>query len=146
MNAGVASSSASDGSIPKSTPHRVQTLSRTGSRDVSESQGRRDALFAAAASLRAACTPHELSDLIADRQLAVLAHALADEHLQTNPASDVPVPAFEVALNRFLAALDSAIPAVRTCRQTAHSAHACWFLTAETDCADVLKSAHNHAS
>jgi len=46
MNARVATSN--DEAEPKIATHRAQTLSRTGSREISESRSRRDALFTAA--------------------------------------------------------------------------------------------------
>lgn len=143
MNAGVASSH--DEAGPKNAPHRAQTLSRTTVREVSESQTRRDALFVAASQLRRAAGGQALTDLLDDGEMAALAAALADEYdntAQGTPPESLP---FATALNRFLTALDGAIPAVRTCRQTAHSVNTCWFVTATTHCGDVLKSAHQHA-
>lgn len=143
MTAGVASSNEEAGS--RAVPHRAQTLSRTGLRDVSESQQRRDALFEAASMLRRAAEPAGLFAAFTDRDLTELIDALATEHDATVPHAASTTHNFDLAMRRFLAALDGAIPAVRTCRQTAHSVNDCWFLTPATNCGDVLKSAHNHA-
>jgi len=143
MTAGVTSSHEETG--PRTAPHRAQTLSRTGLRDVSESQQRRDALFMAASMLRRAAEPAGLLAAFTDRNLAELIDALATEHDTAVPHTPLATHEFDVAKRRFIAALDGAIPAVRTCRQTAHSVNNCWFLTASTNCGDVLKNAHNHA-
>jgi hypothetical protein len=143
MNAGVASSH--DEGAPRSAPHRTETLSRTTVREVSDSQSRRDALFSAASALAHAAGTAPLTSLITDRDLASLALALATEHDNTTAETHREALPFATALNRYLTALNGAIPAVRTCRQTAHSVNTCWFLTASTDCGDVLKCAHHHA-
>lgn len=142
MTTGVASSH--DEAVPRNAPHRAQTLSRTGSRDVSENQHRRDALFQAASVLRRVAAPAGVHALFADTELADLAEALATEHDATTKLESGSDD-LELAIRRFLAALDGAIPAVRICRQTAHSVNHCWFLTGSTNCGDVLKSAHKHA-
>lgn len=143
MTTGVASSN--EEALPRTARHRAQTLSRTGLRDVSESQQRRDALFQAASMLRRAAEPAGVFAAFTDRDLAELINALATEHDAATPDKPLATDDFNVAMRRFLAALDDAIPAVRTCRQTAHSVNNCWFLTASTNCGDVLKCAHNHA-
>lgn len=143
MNAGVASSQ--DEAVPRNTPHRAQTLSRTTSREVSESQARRDALFFAASQLKRCAGDTPLAELMPDQDLAMLVDALADEHDSVNGEAPRLELTFDIAHDRLLAALDGAIPAVRTCRQTAHPVNTCWFLTASTHCGDVLKSAHQHA-
>ncbi|MEX2533747.1 MAG: hypothetical protein WD360_07250 [Nitriliruptoraceae bacterium] len=143
MTAGVASSNEDAG--PRTTSHRAQTLSRTGLRDIAESQHRRDALFEAASMLRRAAEPAGLFAAFTDRDLSELIDALATEHDATVSHASSTTPNFDVAMRRFLAALDGAVPAVRTCRQTAHSVNDCWFLTPSTNCGDVLKCAHKHA-
>lgn len=144
MNVGVASSHDETG--PRNAPHRAQTLSRTTIREVSDSQSRRDALFATASALRRAASPESVHTLIPDAELAALVDALADEHDLLNAPPVAFAVLFDTAYNRFLTALDSAVGAVRTCRQTAHSVNTCWFLTATTDCGDVLRCAHTHAN
>lgn len=144
MTAGVASSN--EEAVPRSAPHRAQTLSRTTSRDVSESQARRDALFHAASVLWRVSEPRGLQANLADQDLIALIQALAAEHDASTPRDPLDTTDVEVAMRRFLTALDGAIPAVRTCRQTAHLVNNCWFLTRSTNCGDVLKSAHHHAT
>lgn len=120
--------------------------STTGDRDVAWRH--REVLVAAAAALVAAAghdpdraTCSDAACRLADADLCDVTHRLS--RLPGAPTA-VAVLTFEVALERFGAALTASADAIRHCRQTVHASRECWFSPAPggDGCGPVLHLLH----
>lgn len=133
--------------MPRTLPLQ---LARSSPEDLLDAQRRcRDVLEAArdladacghdpdlAVCSEAGCGLPALGD---DGRRCAVAHRLAS--MAQRPAGGLSV---EVAAARFTAALGASVPAIRTCRQTAHPSGRCWFtpLPHTDGCGQLLQLAH----